>query len=153
MLLCCSPLFWAAAAAAACLRSRDGKVTGVRLNNGRVLAADRVIVGIGAVPTIPEIKSSKPLQQGKRGGLSVDPFLRSDFSVCLSFLRLPPSLRSSRRRLLISFCMCPFLPMRLLASGLVRLCLGGSRPPALHSNVSPCLRCCCSPHCSSSSRQ
>ncbi|CDJ37968.1 Related to putidaredoxin reductase, related [Eimeria tenella] len=55
--------------------TRDGKVTGVRLKSGRVLAADRVIVGIGVVPELPHISSSKQLQQGNRGGLAVDPFL------------------------------------------------------------------------------
>ncbi|KAL8430496.1 hypothetical protein ACSSS7_005884 [Eimeria intestinalis] len=57
--------------------TRDNKVMGVRLNSGRVLAADRVVVGIGAMPLVPQIKSSKPIKQGVRGGLSVDPFLKT----------------------------------------------------------------------------
>ncbi|KAL8273113.1 hypothetical protein Esti_002871 [Eimeria stiedai] len=57
--------------------TRDNKVIGVKLNSGRVLKADRVVVGIGAIPQVPEIKSSKPVKQGVRGGLSVDPFLKT----------------------------------------------------------------------------
>ena len=45
------------------------------LNNGRVLAADRVIVGIGVMPNIPHIKSSKPIKQGATGGILVNPLL------------------------------------------------------------------------------
>ncbi|KAL8445674.1 hypothetical protein Emed_005438 [Eimeria media] len=57
--------------------TRDNKVIGVKLKSGQVLAADRVVVGIGAIPIVPEIKSSKPIKPGVRGGLSVDPFLKT----------------------------------------------------------------------------
>ncbi|OEH76992.1 hypothetical protein cyc_07899 [Cyclospora cayetanensis] len=57
--------------------TRNGNVIGVKLNNGNVLAADRVVVGVGVTPDLPAIQSSTPVKQGSQGGLLVDPLLSS----------------------------------------------------------------------------
>ncbi|MBN2398258.1 MAG: FAD-dependent oxidoreductase [Deltaproteobacteria bacterium] len=54
----------------------DGKVTGVRLANGKELKADMVILGIGAVPST-ELAQKAGLELGFRNTIKVDRYLRS----------------------------------------------------------------------------
>ena len=50
-----------------CVEGKDGRVSGVRLTDGRVFAADMVIVGIGIVPSVEPL-----LAAGATGGNGVD---------------------------------------------------------------------------------
>lgn len=55
----------------------EGRVCGVRLSTGEVVGADRVVVGIGVTPEIPNIKGKKGIELANGGGIKVDPFLKT----------------------------------------------------------------------------
>ena len=56
--------------AVACIEERNGAASGVRLADGRVLAADMVIVGIGIVPAVGPLIAAGAA--GQAGGVMVD---------------------------------------------------------------------------------
>lgn len=63
------------------IETRDGHATGVRLEDGQVLPADMVVVGIGVVPAVEPL-----IEAGAAGsdGVAVDPFLRTSLTDILA---------------------------------------------------------------------
>jgi 3-phenylpropionate/trans-cinnamate dioxygenase ferredoxin reductase subunit len=60
-----------------CLEGEDGKVTGVRLAGGELLAADLVVVGIGIVPAVAPLLAAGAAAGPGGSGVAVDPYCRS----------------------------------------------------------------------------
>lgn len=60
-----------------CILGKDGKVSGVRMNDGSILPADMVIVGIGIVPAVEPL-----IAAGAEGGngVDVDAFCRTSLA-------------------------------------------------------------------------
>ena len=55
----------------------NGNVSGVKLNNGETLAADLVIIGIGAVPNI-ELAQKMGLKVDPRAGIAVNEYMQTE---------------------------------------------------------------------------
>ena len=60
------------------IKGEDGKVKQVVLNNGEVVDADIVIVGVGVDPSTDYLKSTDNVKLDERGGVIVDEFMRTN---------------------------------------------------------------------------
>ncbi len=61
-------------AAVSCIEERDGRVSGVRLGDGRILPADIVIVGVGIIPSTQPLRAAGAAGEN---GVDVDTFCRT----------------------------------------------------------------------------
>jgi 3-phenylpropionate/trans-cinnamate dioxygenase ferredoxin reductase subunit len=63
-----------------CLEGQDGKLTGVRLADGEVLAADLVVVGIGIIPAVAPLTDAGAAGAPGVQGVAVDAYCRTSLA-------------------------------------------------------------------------
>ena len=76
------------------LESADGKVTGVSLDDGSIVPADLVVVGIGVSPSTEWLKDSEVTLHERDGGIVCDETLSTGVAGCTR----PATWRTSRTR-------------------------------------------------------